>query len=50
MLMQMAHDSLLATLATLAALATLMIAPRWDKPDRIKALTLGTPNKCKAKS
>ena len=22
---------------------------RWDKPDRIKALTLGTPNKCKAR-
>ena len=21
---------------------------RWDKPDKIKALTLGTPNKCKA--
>ena len=22
---------------------------RWDRPDRIKALTLGTPNKCKAR-
>ena len=39
--MQMAHDSWLATR---------LRAPRWDKPDRIKALTLGTPNKCKAES